>query len=138
MTDFPVTLNLPQHLYDRARELAQQKNMALEQVLLHQLESSMLDLPPLPPDEQDELDALNLLTTDTLRTIALAEMADDQAQRMQVLMEENNLGTISAEARGELAQLVEQGQRLMLRKAAAAALLAERGNPIAPADAADE
>jgi hypothetical protein len=53
---------------------------------------------------------------------------------MQVLMDRNNLGTISAEEYGELARLVERGQRLTLRKAWAAGVLMERGHKISMQD----
>lgn len=137
MTDFEITLNLPQHLYDRARQLAAEKGLPVEDVIVSQLEHALADLPALPPDEQAELDALAHLSEDALRTIALEQMPEPRQQRLQALMERNNLGSISAEERAELEALVEQGQRLMLRKAQAMALLAERGHPMHPEATAD-
>lgn len=132
MPDYAVTLSIPQHLYDRARRLAEENDLPIEQVILNQLETTLIELPSLPPDEQDELDAMAHLSDDVLWTIAREEMREDQRQRMQALMESNNLGPISETDRKELSGLVEQGQRLMLRKAKAMALLAERGYPIHP------
>src|SRR5688572_9564814 len=108
MTDFPVTLNIPQYLYDRAQQLAEEKNLAIEEVLLHQLEASMIDLPTLPADEQAELDALDHLTNDTLKIIALEVMPKADQERMKVLMKQNNFGTISPDDRAELKSMVEQ------------------------------
>src|SRR5438132_7540450 len=107
MTDFEITLTIPQYLYERANRLAQEKNLAIEQVLIDQLETSLVDLPALPSDEQAELDALNHLSDDALRTIALEVMSQDQQVQMQVLMTQNNLGTISPQAREELSALVD-------------------------------
>ena len=55
---------------------------------------------------------------------------------MQVLMDGNTMGTLSTSEHKELEQLVEQGQRLMLRKAQAAALLTEKGYKVTPKDMA--
>lgn len=85
-------------------------------------------LPPLSSDEEAELSTLDELTDMALRKIALEEMPEKQQARMAVLMEQNNHGVISAEAHAELVQLVELGQRLIVRKAKALALLAERGH----------
>jgi hypothetical protein len=130
MTDFAITLSIPEYLYERAKRLAAEKNLAIEQVLIDQLETALVDLPALASDEQAELDALDHLSDDALRTIALEVMPLHQQERMQGLMQQNNFGTISAEAREELTGLVDQGQRLILRKAKAIALLAQRGHPI--------
>lgn len=127
MTNFPITLNIPQHLYDRARRLAEEKDQPIEELLLHQLETTLVELPTLPSEEQAELDALTHLSDEALWTIAGDQMQPDRQERMQVLMERNNLGTISTDERAELTSLVEQGQRLILRKAKAMALLTERG-----------
>jgi hypothetical protein len=42
-------------------------------------------------------------------------------------MDKNNFGTISTDEHAELERQVEQGNRLMVRKAEAASLLIERG-----------
>jgi hypothetical protein len=125
MADYSVTLTIPQYLYDRARRLAEQKALPIEQILVRQLETTLVELPALPPDEQAELEALTHLSDQALRTIAREQMPGAAQQRMQVLMEGNNRGTLSAHEREELTLLVEQGQRLMLRKAKAMALLTD-------------
>lgn len=132
MADFPVTLNIPEYLYNRARRLAEKRALPIEQILLNQLEATFVDLPSLPPGEQSELDALAHLSDQALWTIAREQMPENDQQRMQTLMTANNLGTISAHERDELTALVEQGQRLMLRKGKAMALLTERGHSIHP------
>jgi len=132
MTDFSVTLTIPDYLYDRARRLAEQQALPVEQILVHRLETALVELPPLLSDEQAELDALVHLSDGALWTIAREQMPPEIQRRMQLLMERNNLGTIAAFEREELTDLVEQGQRLMLRKAKAMALLTQRGHTIHP------
>lgn len=138
MTDFAVTLTLPEPLYDRARRLAEEQQVPLEQILVRQLETSLVKLPVLPPEEQAELDALAHLSDQALWTIAREQMPQDDQVRMQILMDRNNMGTISSEDLAELTQRVEDGQRLMLRKAQAMALLTERGHRVRLDDLAHE
>lgn len=83
-------------------------------------------LPALPPDEQAELDALKHLSDDTLWTIAREQMPDNVQARAHELMDKNSHGEISSEEYTELEKLVERSDRLMVRKAEAAALLRER------------
>ncbi len=131
MSNHPVTLSLPDAIFDPIRQIAEAKDQPLEQVVLDQLRSVIsVTLPPLPPDEEAELIAFKFLSDDTLRNIARAQMSEPLQERMQALMTRNNLGTISDAEYDELASLVERGQRLTLRKAWAAGILMERGYPI--------
>jgi len=125
MTDQHITLSVPQHIYERARNLAETTHQPLEAVFLHELENAFL--PQLPPDEEAELASLKGLSDDALWTIAREQMAGPLQERMQALMEKNSLGTITPDEYKELEDLVDRGQRLMLRKSEAAALLTERG-----------
>lgn len=70
------------------------------------------------------------LSDDALWTMAREQMASARQERMQVLMDKNTFGTITDEEYDELTQLVEQGQRLALRKAEAMKLLLDRGYPV--------
>jgi len=130
MTEFSVTITIPQYLYDRARLLAEQQALPVEQILVHQLETTLVELPALSADEQAELEALTHLSDEALWAIAREQMQSEAHQQMQSLMELNNLGTISTHERDELIRLVDLGQRLILRKAKAAVLLTKRGYSI--------
>lgn len=134
MTNLNVTLTIPQYLYDRALRLAEKRALPVEEMLVHQLETTLIELPTLPPDEQAELDALTHLSDDALWTIAREQMDAERQERMQILMEHNNMGSISPDEYTELTKLVDQGQRLMLRKGKAMALLTEHGYHIRPED----
>jgi len=130
MTEFSVTITIPQYLYDRARLLAEQQALPVEQILVHQLETTLVELPALSADEQAELEALTHLSDEALWTIAREQMQSETQQQMQLLMERNNLGIISTHERDELNRLVDLGQRLILRKAKAVVLLTKRGHSI--------
>lgn len=125
MTLQTITLQIPEHIYERAQQVAETTDQPLEAVFLHELENAFL--PPLPEDEEAELSALNYLSDEALWTIAREQMPSPRQERMQGLMDGNTKGTLSEAEYQELEHLVEQGQRLMLRKGKAAALLTERG-----------
>ncbi len=128
MSDYTVTI--PEALYDKARRIAEQTAQPVEDVIRARLEESFEPPIDLPADERAELRALAYLSDDALWTIAREQMASAKQERMQGLMERNSRGAITSEEYDELAQLVEQGQRLTLRKAQAMKLLLDRGYSI--------
>lgn len=125
MSDY--TLTIPEAVYRRARRIAEETSQPVEQLLIEHLKNLPEPLPSLLPDEQAELDALKHLSDDALWTIAREQMPEDIQAQMQVLMDKNSLGTITAEEYHVLEGFVERGNRLMVRKAEAAGLLMERG-----------
>jgi hypothetical protein len=125
-------LTVPDDVLRRARQLAEQTARPVDKVMIEHLRTLPPSLPALPPEEEAELEALAHLSDDTLWTIARERMGADVQARLRELMDKNTLGTLLEGEYGELEQLVDRGQRLMLRKSAAAALLVERGYTIAP------
>lgn len=89
-------------------------------------------LPALSPEEEGELEALRHLSDDALWTLARERLGVQQEERLQWLMDKNTSSVLKTEERAELEYLVERGERLLLRKSQAAALLAQRGIKIEP------
>jgi len=137
MTDYSITLHVPDYIYERARKIAETTAQPVEQVLAARLEYAFddrADLSFLPPDEQSELAAFKHLSDDTLRSIAREQLPRTVQERMQYLGNRNSQGTITPDEYAEYTRLVEQGERLMLRKAWAAGVLMERGDSITAQD----
>jgi hypothetical protein len=132
MSDYVLTV--PEEVYTRARQIAEETSQLVDEVMIQYLRTLSTPLPTLPPDEEAELDALKNLSDDALWTIAREQMTDDLQIRMQDLMDKNSLGTITSKEYIELEGLVERGQRLMVRKSEASALLTQRGYKITPKD----
>jgi hypothetical protein len=132
MTNY--TLSVPEEVYIRAQQIADETSQPVDQVMIEYLRTLSVPLPVLPPDEAAELEALKYLSDDALWTIAREQMPQDAQERMQTLMDKNNFGTITVEEYTELEQHVERGNRLMVRKAEAAAILTERGHTFTQAD----
>jgi len=126
MSDFSVTI--PEALYVKAQQAAELNAQRVDDFIRERLEQSLADSrSDLPADERAELSALAHLSDDALWTIAREQMASTKQTRLSALMDENSDGSITATEYAELEQLVEQGQRLMLRKAEAMKYLLERG-----------
>ena len=137
MNTHPVTLAVPDEIYSHALQIAQQTARPVEQVMVEQLKGALAKpLPVLPAEEEAELQALLHLSDDALWTIAREQMTQAVQTRMQILMDRNTQGRITPDERRELQQFVERGDRLMLRKAEAAAILKQRGHPIRSKDLA--
>ena len=132
MSDYVLTI--PEEVYARARQIAEETSQSVDQMMIEYLRTLSAPLPTLPPEEEAELDALKNLSEDALWTIAREQMPDDLQGRMQDLMDKNSVGTITTEEYIELEGLVERGQRLMVRKSEAAALLTQRGYKVTPKD----
>lgn len=126
MSDY--TISIPDSLYQKAQQVAKQKSLSVDEVIRVGLEGafveSMLDI---PLDEQAELKAMTYLSDDALFSMMREQMPQAKQARMSVLMDKNNQGTISNEEHAELVTLVEDGQRLTLRKATAMNILMDRG-----------
>jgi hypothetical protein len=126
MSDY--TISIPDSLYQKAQEVAKQKSLSVDEVIRVGLEGafvgSMFDI---PLDEQAELKAMTYLSDDALFSMMREQMPQTKQTRMSALMDQNDLGTMSDEEYSELATLVEDGQRLTLRKATAMNILLDRG-----------
>jgi hypothetical protein len=126
-----VTLQVPDDMLAAARQIAEATARPVEEVLLTRLKKG-LPLPVLAPDEEAELEALHQLSDDALWTIAREQMPDDLQAEMTGLMDRNARGTITPDEHARLQALVERGQRLMVRKSEASAILTRRGHNVTP------
>jgi hypothetical protein len=121
-----VTLELPADIEMSARQIARATSQPFETVLMERLKTAFA-LPVLAPDEEAELQALQQLSDDALWTIARDQLPADIQARMQLLMDKISRNTVTPTEYEEQSGYVERGQRLMLRKSEAAAILTRRG-----------
>jgi hypothetical protein len=129
MSDY--TISIPDSLYQKAQQVAEQKSLSVDEVIRTRLEGAF-DQPlfDLPDDEKEELKAMTYLSDDTLWTIAREQMPGTIQEHMSVLMTKNTRGTITDVEYTELSELVERGNRLTLRKAQAMKYLTDRGHKV--------
>lgn len=124
-------ISIPDDLYQRARQVAEQTSRPVEEVIRARLQVAFEEsAAELPAGEREELKALAHLFDDTLWTIAREQLQPALQDRLSALLARNSQGTITPDERDELAELVDRGDRLTLRKSQALRYLSERGHTI--------
>lgn len=126
-----VNVELPEDLYQRVCETAAAVARSVQEVVAA---SIAMSLPPLerdmPPEIRSELRPIALLSADELRRVSHETLSPDRESRLESLAELQKKQPLSDAEHHELAELVEQAQRVMLRRAEARRLLALRGHQI--------
>jgi hypothetical protein len=127
----PITLQIPDPLYQRLVNTAQATHRPIEEVVFHSLK---VGSPPIwdgvPEEFQTDLAVLDRLEDEALWKIAQARKTTSDMTRYEALLQQNQEHTLSATDRAELTDLRIEGDRLMLCKAQAAAILRWRGHSV--------
>ena len=128
-----VTLDLPETVYERLKRTAEALGRPVEEVVLQALE---LSLPPLgeelPPELREEAARMVHLDEPALQRIASSSLPPSRQRSLSRLLHKQQEGTLTEAEERRLQALVEEAERLMLRKALAYALLKWRGHPLPP------
>jgi hypothetical protein len=126
----PVTLTLPDRLYEPVKRIAQATNQPLEAVLLTALQASLPPLEGLPAGLANELAELAALDDDALWDVMFEQVPEEEQEEIEDLLHQNQAGTSSETDRERLTELQQGADRVMLRKAHAAVLLRFRGRRV--------
>ena len=128
-----LTLQLPDHIYQRLQRVAQTTRQPMEVVAYQSLQGN---LPPLIEDVPDEwrgdLIEFEQLDDEALWKIAQEQLLKTQWERHQELLQRNQDGVLTDDERGELTRLRTAADRFVFRKSYALALLKWRGHAIFP------
>ncbi|MFN7947707.1 MAG: hypothetical protein U0Z53_20320 [Blastocatellia bacterium] len=128
-----VTLNLPEPIYQRARHAAEALQKPLEEILVNTLASNLPVLDDVPTEMAGELTAMTYLSDEALWELANSTMAVERQERLTWLLDSQGRGELDETGERELAGLMAEYGRHMLRRSQAVALLTARGYPV-PAD----
>ena len=130
-----VTLALPEELYVRFQQTALATQQSLADIMLRALR---VGSPPrwedAPPEYQQDLAMLDRLDDTALWRIARSQRTGVDFARLEELLDKNANDDLEPAEQVEIDRLCMEADRLMLRKAHAAALLHWRGHVIPPAD----
>mgnify|MGYP001606101204 CR=1 FL=1 len=130
-----LTIQLPEDLYLRLQQAAQATQQPLNEIFLHVVQ---VGSPPgwndIPAEFQADVATLDRLDDTALWRIARQKYSETEMKMYQDLLDKNADGSISEAEKQKLQTLRIEGDRFMLRKAHAAALLRWRGHQIPPAD----
>lgn len=133
MIERTVSVTLPEPLYERVRETAKASARSLQETLIR---SIALLFPPLedelPTELRPELAILSVANDAELRRIAENSMPPEQQARLEALAERGKVQSLSETEENALADLMAEARRLMLHKAEAYRLLAQRGYQVFP------
>jgi hypothetical protein len=126
-----ITVTLPEAIYKRVKDTAEAMSLPLEAVVTQSIE---LLLPAfeddMPLDMQSELVTLTFLTDAQLWKIAHQTMDKQKQARLETLAEIQKHRELNTNEQAELDQLMSEAQQIMLYKAEAYRLLAQRGHTI--------
>ena len=123
----PITLQLPEALYQRVQAAAEAQHQPLEDVLLDAVNTGLLWLDDLPADQSAELAALARLNDSALWREARRALSAEQQADLSDLLEQQGRGDLDTDTQRTLNQLLGEYQRLVLIRAQAAVLLKQRG-----------
>ena|SRR5579859_1793831 len=127
MTQQPVILQLPDDLYERVRQVAQESHRPLESVLVDSLTLLFGDLP-----DNAELTPQTLATFSDEQLWALVQrsLAWPQDVRLRELTALGKQGNLTTEEQAEMERLVDQVDRYILVRSQALLLLKQRGHDV--------
>lgn len=131
MSGRTITVTLPEVLYERVKITAEASARSLEDVCAQSIALSLPELEEdLPPETRSELAALPLLGDTELEHITHCAMDEEQQEELETLAELQKQRPLTTAEESTLAHLMEEAQRMMLRKAEAYHLLARRGHAV--------
>ena len=129
MSEQTITVTLPDSVCDRIRTTAQTISLSSEEVIR---QSVMLLLPAfesdIPPNLRLSLTKLSLLNDIQLWKTANSIMENTRQIRLEKLAELHKHRSLANEEQAELDSLMDEAQQIMLCKAEARRLLAQRGH----------
>lgn len=124
-------VELPESVFHQLTKIAELTNQSPEALAAQSITSN---LPPsadnAPPQMQGSLLVMQTLPIDELLKIAHSQVPLVQQQRHMMLLEKNQLASMTAEERQELSDLRSAADQLMLEKAYAWAVLRWRGHRV--------
>lgn len=133
MTNQTVTITLSGPLYERVRLNAEAVARPVEDILSQFVETTYpLPENDLPPEMRSEFAGWLLLSDDDLWTIVKSTFEETKRETLEKLIELQKQQMLTETEQTTLDQLLLESQELMVRKAEAQRLLAQRGIRVYP------
>lgn len=130
MTVQSITVNLPEMLYDRLKQRAEQTQRSIEDELLETVAAAIPLTEELPDDLNDAIAHLHLLDDQALWRAAQSHLSTDMAAEMEQLHLKRQREGLTENEIQTLNNLLHHYERAMLVRATAAALLKQRGHDV--------
>ncbi len=123
----PITIYLPDALYQKAQRMALTLRRSLPDVLVDAVATALPPLVGLPQELADNLAELAFLSDKELWKIARETLPPEHHEQTDSLLAKKRQGTLAADDQKLLDQLTAEYQSLILRRGQAAVLLQSRG-----------
>jgi len=130
MTLQAVTLHLPELVYQRAKHAADVLKRPVEDLIVDTLTSTLPVLDDVPAEMVSEIAAMAHLSDEALQGLAMSALRPERQALLSELLDKQGRGELGEEEQQELAALMAEYGRLMLRRAKAVALLLGRRKPV--------
>jgi hypothetical protein len=125
-----VAVQIPQPLYHRLEQVAARLQKPVENLLVETLQAALPIADEIPETIRAKVVLLDALDTVKLQEIAESEMTLDNQRALENLLELQNIRPLTEAEAVQLDALRTEYGRILLYKARAFALLAERGQPL--------
>ncbi|MEK7326860.1 MAG: hypothetical protein AAB217_16575, partial [Chloroflexota bacterium] len=122
--------HLPEMLYQKLAQRAQQMQRSVEDELVEVVEAGLPVVGDLPAEVADEIAQLAFLTDNELWQAAESTLPETDSERMQALILKRQRERLTEAEQEEAERLRQRHDRNMLIRAKAAALLKERGHDV--------
>ncbi len=126
MTMASVAVRIPQPLYHHLEQVAVRLQKPVEKLVVETLQAALPETTKVPDHIQAEIAALDRFDEATLHEIATGEMAVKDQQSLEYILDLQTIRPLTDEEANRLDTLRTEYGRILLRKARAFALLAER------------
>ena len=123
----PITLNLPEDVYNRASGLAQLIGRDLTEVLIEAISLSLSSTSSLNDSDRHFSESVKSLSDREVMAMSVLQMESEQDLRLSQLLSKQQADTLSEAERPELWSLMQIYQTLLLKKAVALREAVERG-----------
>ena len=130
MTTAVVDIPVPQEIYDRLEKAAVRLEKSVPALLSDALLAVLPENETIPSNIQSEVAQLESLNIPELWTVARSEMSEEQQTMMEHLLYLQSSQKLKAPDLRKLEELRVEYGRIMLCKARAFAILAERGQSL--------
>lgn len=122
-----ISVELPDELYERIREVAERNERSVESILRESLEVLFGGV---SVDSENPLSQLGNFRDDQLWAVVHQRMAWPEKERMRELIAQGKRGELSAGEQAALKALLDQVDRYMLLRSRALQLLQQRGHDV--------
>jgi hypothetical protein len=130
MSRSPLTLRLPDEIYEHVRRAAKGMKQPMENALVRIVQAATPSLTKVPAEYRAELEAMEDLGDEDLQIIAKSRLSMPQQRRLKLLLDKNQQGHLTIAERQALIGLRADADRLMIHRSYAYLLLKYRGRQV--------